>query len=337
MVSAHVAASLASGAAESSCHVTALLSTKLNNTPASNSSNSNAREFSSIESPLQNSNSTPPGAFCPVVSTPKVDSGIKWSIDSILDNTPSPAAPEPVFAVQSGDGRVFSVSKKILHKSKALKNIDPLMRNYGKDFGQMQVLPLHNFDGRTLEMVFNWCENHTEDPTINGDDLATSLTASEFEKKFLDGIDVSQAFNVASAALYLDIESLVRFASDKIAGILDGNETKDLSHTTPGAQSTSSPSSNSLFFTPVSITPIRFTPMPSTPMPSQSKSLSTPTIQSSHTCSHCGVQQSCKWRNIRSPTVLCNACFIYKRKYNKDRPATAAASYRRRMDEKKTD
>ncbi|EGT31626.1 hypothetical protein CAEBREN_13321 [Caenorhabditis brenneri] len=330
MVSTNVAASLASGAVVSSCHVTALLSPKLskNNTPASNSSNSDAGESSPIDWPPQNSTFFQPGAFRPVVSTPKVGNCIKWSIDSILDNTPSSAAPEPVFAVQSGDGQVFSVSKKILHKSKALQNLAPFMTNYGKGLGQMQVLPLHNFDGRTLKMVFNWCENYTEDPTITGDNLATSLTASEFEKKFLDGKDVSQAFNVASAALYLDIESLVRFASDKIAGILDGNETKDLPHTTSGAQPTS---------TPIQSTPVQFAPMPPTPMPFQSNSLSTPTIKSSHTCSHCGVQQSCKWRNILSPQILCNACYIYQRKYNKVRPATAAASYKRRMAEKTID
>ncbi|EFO98028.1 hypothetical protein CRE_20044 [Caenorhabditis remanei] len=41
-------------------------------------------------------------------------------------------------------------------------------------------------------------------------------------------------------------------------------------------------------------------------------------------CSHCEINQSCCWRKVRSETgMMCNACFVYERKYRKSRPLSA--------------
>ncbi|KAF1754948.1 hypothetical protein GCK72_021513 [Caenorhabditis remanei] len=46
-------------------------------------------------------------------------------------------------------------------------------------------------------------------------------------------------------------------------------------------------------------------------------------------CSNCFVAETCQWRNVRSENgILCNACFIYQRKYKKTRPITAMEKYR---------
>ncbi|KAF1754944.1 hypothetical protein GCK72_021509 [Caenorhabditis remanei] len=52
--------------------------------------------------------------------------------------------------------------------------------------------------------------------------------------------------------------------------------------------------------------------------------------QGSHKqCSHCFATDTCQWRNVRSENgVLCNACFIYQRKYKKTRPVTAMEKYK---------
>ncbi|EGT37374.1 hypothetical protein CAEBREN_07357 [Caenorhabditis brenneri] len=47
----------------------------------------------------------------------------------------------------------------------------------------------------------------------------------------------------------------------------------------------------------------------------------------SRKCSRCGSTETCKWRQCRSPNILCNACFIYHRKFNKDRPESASVAY----------
>ncbi|EFP08839.1 hypothetical protein CRE_19744 [Caenorhabditis remanei] len=46
-------------------------------------------------------------------------------------------------------------------------------------------------------------------------------------------------------------------------------------------------------------------------------------------CSNCFATETCQWRNVRSENgILCNACFIYLRKYKKTRPVTAVEKYR---------
>nr|ABC00810.1 GATA transcription factor MED5 [Caenorhabditis remanei] len=46
-------------------------------------------------------------------------------------------------------------------------------------------------------------------------------------------------------------------------------------------------------------------------------------------CSNCFATETCQWRNVRSENgILCNACFIYQRKYKKTRPATAMEKYK---------
>ncbi|CAL2027277.1 unnamed protein product [Caenorhabditis brenneri] len=53
-------------------------------------------------------------------------------------------------------------------------------------------------------------------------------------------------------------------------------------------------------------------------------------------CSNCGSDESCKWRNITSKDgILCNACFIYRRKYKKNRPTVVAEAYKARRKIKK--
>ncbi|KAF1754447.1 hypothetical protein GCK72_021010 [Caenorhabditis remanei] len=46
-------------------------------------------------------------------------------------------------------------------------------------------------------------------------------------------------------------------------------------------------------------------------------------------CSNCFATETCQWRNVRSENgILCNACFIYQRKYKKTRPVSAMEKYR---------
>nr|ABC00811.1 GATA transcription factor MED6 [Caenorhabditis remanei] len=46
-------------------------------------------------------------------------------------------------------------------------------------------------------------------------------------------------------------------------------------------------------------------------------------------CFNCFATETCQWRNVRSENgILCNACFIYQRKYKKTRPVTAVEKYR---------
>ncbi|CAL2050723.1 unnamed protein product [Caenorhabditis brenneri] len=46
------------------------------------------------------------------------------------------------------------------------------------------------------------------------------------------------------------------------------------------------------------------------------------------TCSNCFTTNSCKWKNVKSKSnILCNTCFIYKRRNGEDRPAKAIIAH----------
>ncbi|CAL2048168.1 unnamed protein product [Caenorhabditis brenneri] len=45
-------------------------------------------------------------------------------------------------------------------------------------------------------------------------------------------------------------------------------------------------------------------------------------------CSNCFTTSSCKWKNVKSKSnILCNTCFIYKRRNGDDRPAKAIIAH----------
>ncbi|EGT45903.1 hypothetical protein CAEBREN_20682 [Caenorhabditis brenneri] len=46
------------------------------------------------------------------------------------------------------------------------------------------------------------------------------------------------------------------------------------------------------------------------------------------TCSNCFTTNSCKWKDVKSKSnILCNTCFIYKRRNGEDRPAKAITAH----------
>ncbi|CAO4384724.1 unnamed protein product [Caenorhabditis nigoni] len=57
----------------------------------------------------------------------------------------------------------------------------------------------------------------------------------------------------------------------------------------------------------------------------------TPSKSDQKKCSNCSITKSCQWRNVKSGEgILCNACFIYERKYKKIRPMKAIQFYKKR-------
>ncbi|CAL2048167.1 unnamed protein product [Caenorhabditis brenneri] len=52
------------------------------------------------------------------------------------------------------------------------------------------------------------------------------------------------------------------------------------------------------------------------------------TAAKSRKCSNCFTTSSCRWKNVTSKTnILCNTCFIYKRRNGEDRPAKAIIAH----------
>ncbi|EFO87498.1 hypothetical protein CRE_03379 [Caenorhabditis remanei] len=104
------------------------------------------------------------------------------------------------------------------------------------------------------------------------------------------------------------------------------------------------PTSSGYSFTTTSLMTISSTSSGSystaTPLFSHSMTPSMPTMtppttttphrhkDSTRHCSNCFATETCQWKNVRSENgILCNACFIYQRKYKKTRPVTAMEKY----------
>ncbi|CAO4384200.1 unnamed protein product [Caenorhabditis nigoni] len=57
----------------------------------------------------------------------------------------------------------------------------------------------------------------------------------------------------------------------------------------------------------------------------------TPSKSNCKKCSNCSITESCQWRCVTSSEgILCNACFIYQRKYKKNRSMKAIQDYKKR-------
>ncbi|PIC17049.1 hypothetical protein B9Z55_023432 [Caenorhabditis nigoni] len=58
----------------------------------------------------------------------------------------------------------------------------------------------------------------------------------------------------------------------------------------------------------------------------------TPSKSNCKKCSNCSITESCQWRNVTSSKgILCNACFIYQRKYKNNRSMKAIQDYKKRQ------
>uniref|UniRef100_A0A1I7U1J8 GATA-type domain-containing protein n=1 Tax=Caenorhabditis tropicalis TaxID=1561998 RepID=A0A1I7U1J8_9PELO len=74
---------------------------------------------------------------------------------------------------------------------------------------------------------------------------------------------------------------------------------------------------------------------PASSPPSQRQSISASSNRPSRKCTVCSITETCKWRNVRSNDgILCNACFIYQRKYDSTRPDKAQNNYKKRKEDK---
>ncbi|UMM26495.1 hypothetical protein L5515_010170 [Caenorhabditis briggsae] len=100
----------------------------------------------------------------------------------------------------------------------------------------------------------------------------------------------------------------------------------------------SRPSPASQLAMEASPTPSKLVQDPTTPVAPNSatpkRSYRRKLLEESQKCSNCSIINSCRWRNVKSKeSILCNACFVYRRYIKKDRPTSAIESYKSRINE----
>uniref|UniRef100_A0A1I7V3F8 GATA-type domain-containing protein n=1 Tax=Caenorhabditis tropicalis TaxID=1561998 RepID=A0A1I7V3F8_9PELO len=83
------------------------------------------------------------------------------------------------------------------------------------------------------------------------------------------------------------------------------------------------------------ITQVHYPHAAPTPPSQQQSTSSSSSNRPSRKCTVCSITETCKWRNVRSNDgILCNACFIYQRKYDSTRPDKAQNNYKKRKEDK---
>ncbi|KAM7462347.1 hypothetical protein LguiA_030468 [Lonicera macranthoides] len=100
--------------------------------------------------------------------------------------------------LKSSDNEEFVVEESVAIKSETIKNII-------EDCG-LELISLHNIDGKTLAKVIQYCERHANDE--NGD-------LNKFDDEFLD-VEQSVLFDLIQAANYLSIKDLLDKVRTKI-------------------------------------------------------------------------------------------------------------------------
>jgi S-phase kinase-associated protein 1 len=142
--------------------------------------------------------------------------------------------------LKSSDGEEFEVSEEVAMQCKA---ISPLIED-----GWDQIpIPLYNVTAKILRKVIEYCEQHvnaahaleTEMKKAEEDSSTTPassrMSAEElrnWDKQFVD-VDQETLYELFMAADYLDINSLLHLACQKVADMIKGkspNEIRQILH-----------------------------------------------------------------------------------------------------------
>lgn len=126
--------------------------------------------------------------------------------------------------LESNDGKVFEIKKKIAKVSLTIKNmLDDL--NDEED----GTIPLSNVSSDVLEKVIEYCNYYHENSDFITEDsqYRTEEDLSEWEKKFCD-VDQEILFKIILAANYLDIKPLLDLTCLAVAFIIEKNTVEDI-------------------------------------------------------------------------------------------------------------
>ncbi|VDL61002.1 unnamed protein product [Hymenolepis diminuta] len=119
------------------------------------------------------------------------------------------------------DGHIFDVDKKLLMKSKLMKD---LIDDVGNEEAENNIpFPLIYVSSRALEKVILWCQ-HYEEPI----DESNSLYISVWDENFFNNMESEIMVDLLIAADYLDIPDLYEKCSQFCAKILTSNSVEEL-------------------------------------------------------------------------------------------------------------
>ncbi|PIA62091.1 hypothetical protein AQUCO_00200233v1 [Aquilegia coerulea] len=111
--------------------------------------------------------------------------------------------------LKTGDGKVFKVEEAAMVQSETIKNMI-------EDGCADVVIPIPNLTGEIFAKIVEYCNKHVGEKKLKKKEKEE---LEEWDDEFVD-LDRDDLFNLLSAAMYLNIESLVDLAAQEFADMI---------------------------------------------------------------------------------------------------------------------
>ncbi|KAK7363602.1 hypothetical protein VNO77_05750 [Canavalia gladiata] len=135
----------------------------------------------------------------------------------------NPIASSKKINLISSDGDVFEVDYAVALMSKTIRDV--IESNPGSDTDSINI-PV-SLSREMLGKVTEYCKKHTEASNSNYDEYISNVDLNDWDAKFID-VDHQTLFNLVLSSNYLNMQSLLDLASNKIADIIKGKTPEEI-------------------------------------------------------------------------------------------------------------
>jgi S-phase kinase-associated protein 1 len=118
-----------------------------------------------------------------------------------------------IVKLKSSDNKTFEVEVAVVAQCGTLNKL--FEDGYGND-----AIPLPNVDGKTREMVLEWCKKHVNEK-VSKDEL------SKFEDEFME-VDQAVLYDLLMAAHYLAILGLLDRGFKRFGDMIEGKQPEEI-------------------------------------------------------------------------------------------------------------
>ncbi|EGT33181.1 hypothetical protein CAEBREN_03080 [Caenorhabditis brenneri] len=139
-----------------------------------------------------------------------------------VDEAAIPVEKKMYYRFESNDKKEFRVSELAIQQSETLNRLVEAMGYTSEDVENKPAIAIENIDGKTLKLVFQWCEHHKgEAIPVDDGSVPKIVEIPEFDAKLMD-IDNGLLFKLIWAADYLNIVQLLNVSCKKVANMAQG-------------------------------------------------------------------------------------------------------------------
>ena len=131
-----------------------------------------------------------------------------------------------IIKLQSNDDKIFEVDEAVARKSKTIDNLLESMATADES----ETIPIPRVDGRILELVLKWAEQHKDEPEPTEqfkEELRYTGDIPKWDQQFL-AVDQKTLFEITLAANFLDVNVLFKMACKTVANQIKGKSPDEI-------------------------------------------------------------------------------------------------------------